>query len=150
MQFTIAVVGENDLVDLLPLMRGYCDFYETKPSDEALLAISAALIADPAREGSQLIARTGDGSAVGFATVFLTRETTVASRLAVMNDLFVTPSARGTGLAEQLIERCAVVGRAAGARSLDWVTADTNLRAQKVYDRVGARRGAWTNYSLAL
>ena len=42
-------------------MRGYCDFYEVAPGDEALLAMSRALIADPAREGVQLIARGADG-----------------------------------------------------------------------------------------
>ena len=30
----IAVVREEDLDDLLPLMRAYCDFYEVAPSDE--------------------------------------------------------------------------------------------------------------------
>ena len=53
----IAVVREADLSDLLPLMRAYCDFYEVTPSDAALLAMSRALIADPQREGTQLIAR---------------------------------------------------------------------------------------------
>ena len=54
-------VSEGDLDALLPLMRGYCDFYEVAPSDEALLALSRALIADPEREGLQLIARAEDG-----------------------------------------------------------------------------------------
>ena len=150
MQFAIDVVGEQDLADLLPLMRAYCDFYETSPTDAALLAISAALIEDPEREGCQLIARSEDGSAAGFATVFFTLETTVASRLAVMNDLFVAPPARGTGLAERLIERCAALARDGGARSLDWVTAEDNVRAQRVYDRIGAAGGGWKSYSLAL
>ncbi len=53
----ITVVREEDLDDLLPLMRGYCTFYETSPSDESLLELSRALIADPERDGMQLIAR---------------------------------------------------------------------------------------------
>ena len=68
----IAVAGEADLDDLLALMRAYCDFYEVAPADEALLALSRALIADPEREGVQLLARDEDGAAVGFATVFWT------------------------------------------------------------------------------
>ena len=56
-EHVISVVGEADLEELLPLLRGYCDFYEVAPSDEALLAVSRALIADPEREGLQLIAR---------------------------------------------------------------------------------------------
>ena len=66
---------EDDLAELLPLMRGYCDFYEVAPSDDALLALSRALIADPEREGLQLIARDDDGRALGFATIFWTWST---------------------------------------------------------------------------
>ena len=53
-------------------MRAYCDFYEVAPTDDALLALSRALLADPEREGVQLIARTDAGEAIGFATIFWT------------------------------------------------------------------------------
>ena len=146
----ITVVGEGDLDELLPLMRAYCDFYDVDPPDEDLLALSRALIADPEREGMQLIARGDGGKPLGFATVFWTWTTTRAARLAVMNDLFVTPDARGTGAAEALIEACAERGRAHGAVSLEWQTALDNERAQKVYDRVGAESSRWLDYSLQL
>ena len=51
MRAVIATVTEADLPELLPLMRGYCDFYEVDPSDEALLAMSRTLIADPELRG---------------------------------------------------------------------------------------------------
>ncbi len=147
----IATVTEADLEELLPLMRGYSDFYEVAPSDEALLAMSRRLIADPALEGVQLIARDGDGTAVGFATVFWTWQTLSASRLGVMNDLFVAEGARGGGHADALIAACAERCRAHGATDLAWQTARTNLRAQAVYDRVGATRDdRWLDYSLTV
>ena len=145
----IVVVTEADLPELLPLMRGYCEFYEVDPPDEALLALARTLIADPEHEGLQLIARDDDGAAVGFATIFWTWSTLSASRLGVMNDLFVTERARGGGVADALIEACAERCRERGATSLDWQTAHTNKRAQAVYDRVGARRDdRWLDYSL--
>jgi GNAT superfamily N-acetyltransferase len=145
----IATVTEADLPDLLPLMRGYCDFYEVDPSDEALLEMSRELIADPAKEGLQVIARADDGRAVGFATVFWTWSTLSASRIGVMNDLFVDASARGSGVAEQLIAACAEHCRSRGVTELDWTTAHDNLRAQKLYDRIGAQRDSrWLDYSL--
>jgi ribosomal protein S18 acetylase RimI-like enzyme len=147
-EHVITVVGEADLEELLPLLRGYCDFYEVAPSDEALLALSRALIADPAREGVQLIARNPDGRAVGFATIYWTWQTTAAARLAVMNDLFVAPEGRGSGLAERLIAACRERAAEHGARSLAWQTAKDNVRAQKVYDRIGGRRSEWLDYSL--
>ena len=147
----IAAVSEADLADLLPLMRAYCDFYAVTPSDDALLAMSRALIADPEREGVQLIARGPDGTALGFATVFWTWSTTRAARIGVMNDLFVAPAARGAGggrVGEALIAACAERCRAHGGVSLTWQTALDNARAQAVYDRIGARRSRWLDYDL--
>jgi GNAT superfamily N-acetyltransferase len=105
-------------------------------------------MADPDNEGVQLIARDDAGRAVGFATVYWTWQTLAASRLAVMNDLFVTADARGTGLADTLIAACVDEARAKGATSLSWQTAKDNHRAQKLYDRIGAKRSEWVDYSL--
>jgi GNAT superfamily N-acetyltransferase len=149
-EHVITVVAEADLEELLPLMRGYCDFYEVAPSDDALLAVSSALIADPEREGLQLIAREPDGTAVGFATLYWTWQTLSAARLGVMNDLFVAERARGTGLADRLIAACRERCAAHGARELAWQTAKDNHRAQAVYERVGGRRSEWLDYSLAV
>jgi GNAT superfamily N-acetyltransferase len=145
---TIEVAAEPDLPELLPLMRGYCDFYEVAPTDEALLAMSRALIADPAREGVQLIARDAQGKAIGFATIFWSWSTSHAARIGIMNDLFVEPAARGTGVAEALIDECVERARTRGAAVLAWQTALDNHRAQKVYDRIGGRRSQWLDYDL--
>jgi len=147
---TIDVVGEGDLPDLLTLMRGYCDFYEVAPPDAGLLALARALIADPEREGLQLIARDEDERAVGFATLFWSWSTLSAARIAVMNDLFVEPAARGRGVADALIARCVERSREHGARSLGWQTALDNLRAQAVYERAGGVREEWLDYSIEI
>ena len=141
-------VVEGDLGDLLPLMRSYCDFYEVAPADDALLAMSRALIADDRREGVQLLARDADGRAIGFATIFWSWSTLAADRIGVMNDLFVAPEARGSGAAEALIEACRAEARARDAVRLAWQTATTNERAQRVYERVGAERAEWIDYGL--
>jgi len=145
----IARVAEEDLPELLPLVRAYCDFYEVAPTDEALLALSRALIADPQREGIQLIARD-DGKAVAFATVYWSWATTIAARIGVMNDLYVSPDARGSGAADALIEACRGECGKHGAAELTWQTALDNERAQRVYERVGATRSQWLDYSLSV
>jgi GNAT superfamily N-acetyltransferase len=140
--------AERDLAELLPLMRGYCDFYEVAPSDDDLLAMSRALLADPEHEGVQLVARDDGGQAVGFATVFWSWSTLSAGRIGVMNDLFVSPGARGGGAADALIAACRDEARARGAVWLGWQTATDNERAQRVYERVGAKREQWIDYGL--
>ena len=145
---TIAIVTDADLGDLLPLIRAYCDFYGVAPGDEALLAMSRTLIADPEREGLQLIARDDAGAAIAFATIFWTWSTLSAARVGTMNDLFVDPEARGGGVADALIAACVEHCRERGAVVLDWQTALDNERAQAVYDRVGGRQERWLSYSL--
>jgi GNAT superfamily N-acetyltransferase len=146
----IATVTETDLPELLPLMRGYCDFYEVDPSDDALLALARVLIADP-DQGLQLIARDDDGTASGFATIFWTWSTLSAAKLGVMNDLFVAEDARGGGIADALIAACVEHCREHGATELAWQTARTNMRAQAVYERVSAKRDdRWLDYWLSV
>lgn len=148
MSVAITRVGEGDLAELLPLMRGYSDFYEVEPSDEALLALSRVLIADPQHEGVQLIARGDDGSALGFATVYWLWSTSRAARIGVMNDLFTAAEARRRGVGEALIAACLDLVRERGAALLQWQTAPDNHAAQALYERVGGIREQWYDYYL--
>jgi GNAT superfamily N-acetyltransferase len=139
------VASEAQLEELLPLMRLYCDFYNVAPDDESLLTLSRALIADPACEGVQLLARWHD-EAIGFATVFWSWSTTNAGRIGVMNDLFVLDKARGIGAGAALIDACARLCRERGALRLVWQTAPDNHHAQALYERIGAVRETWIDY----
>jgi ribosomal protein S18 acetylase RimI-like enzyme len=145
----ITMVGSTDLTELLPLVRAYCDFYQVTPSDRELLELSRALLADPQREGLQLLARDDGGRAVGFATLYWTWQTLAAARVGVMNDLFVAAEARGMGVAEGLIAACLERCREHGAARLVWQTASDNRRAQALYERIGAtREDRWLDYSM--
>jgi GNAT superfamily N-acetyltransferase len=145
----ITVVGSADLPELLPLVRAYRNFYQVTPSDRELLELSRALLADPEREGLQLLARDDAGRAVGFPTLYWSWQTLAAARVGVMNDLFVAAEARGMGVAEGLIAACVERGREHGATRLVWQTARDNHRAQAVYARVGATSDdRWMDYQL--
>jgi GNAT superfamily N-acetyltransferase len=119
------------------------------PDDDALLAMARTLIADPDREGVQLIGRNDEGEALGFATIFWSWSTSIAARIGIMNDLFVAPDGRGTGLADALIAACVAECRERGAAKLTWQTARDNTTAQRVYERVGATREEWVDYWLS-
>ena len=147
MSIEITRVGEEDLADLLPLMRGYSDFYEVAPPDDALLALARALIADPEHEGVQFIARDG-ATALGFATVYWMWSTSRAARIGVMNDLFTASAARRRGVGEALIQRCLDAVRERGAAALEWQTARDNHTAQSLYERVGGIREEWYDFYL--
>ena len=145
---TIARVTREDFGDLLPLVRGYCNFYEVSPSDADLRSLFEAIVADPAGEGIQLLARGRGSGPLGFATLYWTWSTARAARIGVMNDLFVVPEARGQRIGERLIEACRDHCRARGATSLGWQTALDNERAQRDLTTASARRGSVGSYSL--
>lgn len=155
--WSIDIVNENDLDDLLPLLKAYCEFYnqtEQMPltTDNALMTLSRTLIANPTHDGIRLIARdTETRIAIGFATIFWSWSTLTGRRLAIMNDLFISEQYRGQGLADILIDECAKRAREHGAGCLTWQTSVDNKRAQAVYDRSGAVKCArWLDYYLDL
>lgn len=88
--FSITPVDGNELDDLLPLMRAYCDFYQVAPTDHDLRELVRGLLDANGREGLQLLGRDQAGTPAGFATVLFTWSTTSAARAAVMNDLHVS------------------------------------------------------------
>jgi GNAT superfamily N-acetyltransferase len=140
----------DDLPALLPLVRGYCEFYEADPPDDGLLEMSRALIAAPDAEGMLLVAEDEGGEVVGFAAVGWKWSSLKAARVAVMEDLFVAPKARSAGHATALISACAERAREHGAPTLEWVTATDNERAQRAYARAGASGATWLVYELDL
>jgi len=146
--FSIEPVTAADLGELLGLMRAYCDFYGAAASDRDLLELSRSLLADPEREGVQLIARDRRSTPAGFATIFWSWDTTEASRIGIMNDLYVVAHARARGLADQLIRACVQRCAQRGVSRLEWQTGPENLRAQAVYARAGATREPWLIYTL--
>jgi ribosomal protein S18 acetylase RimI-like enzyme len=147
MGLTVEPVRNCHVRDLLPLLRGYCDFYRVHPPDERLEALCRALIERP-EEGMQLIARDEKGEAIGFATVYWTWATLVALRVGVMNDLYVKPSARDRGVGRALVEACRERAREHGAAGLEWETEPRNTRAQRLYESLGAERSEWVAYWL--
>jgi GNAT superfamily N-acetyltransferase len=144
---------ESDVPELLPLMRAYCDFYGVDPPDTGIEAMARALIGG---EGVVFAARGAGGGPelapplVGFATCALKWSMLRGARVAILDDLFVDPTARGARLADRLIEACAAWARAREAVALDWQTALDNERAQAVYERVGAKPSRWLDYELEL
>ena len=139
---------EDEIDDLLPLLRAYCDFYESSPTDEGVIAMVRTLITDPT-QGAVFIARR-DGRAIGFATLDWKWSMLKGARIGYLEDLFVDPDARGHGTADALIEICADHCRELGMPAMEWLTAPDNHRAQKVYNRTGAASDTYVEYDLEL
>ena len=138
-------LADDDLPVWRELFRAYGVFYETA-FDEAQLDHVAALLLQPGSGVDALVAEDDDGHVVGFAHYRSHPDTFSAGHDWYLDDLFVDPDARGAGTGTALIDALAERARAAGpVGSLRWITAESNERAQRVYDRI-ARRTTWVTY----
>ena len=127
------------------LFRDYGVFYETT-FDEAQLDHVWGLLTTEGSGVDALVAEVG-GAVVGIAHYRSHPDTFSTGRDWYLDDLFTDPSARGAGVATALIERLKQLARATGPGTLRWITADDNVTAQRVYDRV-AKRTSWVTYEV--
>jgi GNAT superfamily N-acetyltransferase len=90
------------------------------------------------------------GRVVGFAAMGWKWSSLRGAKVGYLEDLFVDPAARGSGLADELIAACAERARRRGAPAVLWLTKPDNRRARAVYDRVGAEAEEFVEYTLEL
>jgi GNAT superfamily N-acetyltransferase len=58
-----------------------------------------------------------------------------------LQDLFVSPDARGAGIGRKLIEHVYELARDRGCARVHWLTHETNTDAMLLYDRIAERSG---------
>lgn len=130
----------DDIELLLPLVRAYREFYKQQPD----AAGERAFIADHLNNATSVIFLAFDeaGRAIGFAQLFPTFSTVHLAPAYVLEDLFVTPEARGSGTASALLDAAVRHARESGASGMFLETAMDNINAQRVYERNGWTREA--------
>jgi GNAT superfamily N-acetyltransferase len=78
------------------------------------------------------------GEVVGFALFFHNFSTFLCRKGLYLEDLYVRPAARGTGLGRAMLERLARLAVERGCGRFEWAVLDWNVDAQAFYRRMGA------------
>ena len=66
-----------------------------------------------------------------------------------LEDLFVLPEYRGRGIGKVMMQRCIDLAWKRGCGRMEWTCLDWNIKAQKLYHKLGARRlSEWYLYRL--
>lgn len=81
-----------------------------------------------------------DNKIVGFTQLYPVFSSVGMKRCWVLNDLFVSEEARGSGAADALLNAAQQMGLETDSRWLVLQTAVSNCRAQKVYERNGWKK----------
>ena len=115
------------------LWRGYCDFYNVEMPDEVTNRTWNRIL-DPDSAVMCVVAEVG-GQVCGFANCVVHENTWETQPVCYLEDLFVTPAARGNGVGRALIEWLRNAMRAEGWARVYWVTKADNTGARRLYDQ---------------
>jgi GNAT superfamily N-acetyltransferase len=132
----LAPLQTTDHDDWLPLWRGYLDFYETSIAEDVTEETWRRIV-DPAGPIHAFGAFGPGGQLIGIVHYLFHPVTWSTGDRCYLEDLFVSPAARGTGAGRALIEAVYHAADEAGADQVYWLTATSNATARKLYDRVG-------------
>lgn len=102
------------------------------------------------RPYAEALLAEADGLPVGFALFFHNFSTFLARPGIYLEDLFVLPDHRGSGVGRALLTRLAGLAVERGCGRLEWAVLDWNVDAVAFYERLGAKPNSdWTVYRLA-
>jgi GNAT superfamily N-acetyltransferase len=139
MKIDIRELGPGDFSGWLPLWRSYLKFYESNVSENTTQTTWRRLT-DPA-EPMFALGAFSDGSLSGIVHIVYHRSCWTEGNYCYLQDLYTEESARGQGIGTALIEAVYARAKADGASRVHWLTHETNVTAQKLYEKVAARSG---------
>lgn len=139
MSLAVRTAAPGDEAAILRMIRALADF-EREP--DAVVATEAMLTENLFGEGAHVHAQIAerDGRAVGLALWFLNYSTWTGRPGLYLEDLFVDPAERKSGVARALMVALAEEAMARGCARMDWAVLDWNTEAMSFYERIGAKR----------
>src|SRR5690349_14970420 len=116
------------------LWAGYLAFYEHDLEQYITETVWKRLL-DPADQPYGLVAIAGE-EIVGFVHYHFHLSTWSVNGYCYLEDLFVSPAARGKGAGRALIEAVYRAADARGATRVYWHTETSNAQARALYDKI--------------
>jgi len=133
---TIGELAQGEWERWLPLWRSYLNFYRAEVS-EATTASTFERLSGPEDAMFGFIAQDDHGEGTGLVHCIVHPTTWSRRPSCYLEDLYVAPPSRGSGLGRALLETAKRAADARGAGRLYWHTQEYNGRARSLYDQVG-------------
>lgn len=142
-----AVIGDAPII--LRFIRELAIYEKAEHEVEATIdTITSSLFGKDTVTSALICER--DGQAIGFAVWFQSYSTWLAKNGLYLEDLYVTPDARGSGAGKALLKRLAAIAVEKGCGRFEWSVLDWNEPAIRVYEAIGAEAlTEWTRYRLS-
>ncbi len=117
------------------LWTDYLTFYQSTVSDAVYDTTFARLLGDDPQDFTCLLACVDDVP-VGLTHFLFHRHNWRIDNVCYLQDLYASPHVRGRGVGRALIEGVYAAADAAGSPNVYWLTQQSNLTAQQLYDRI--------------
>lgn len=148
MSMRIRSATKEDVPVVAALIRGLARYEKLEHEvvmTEDLLA--AGLFGE--RPYAEVLLAMDEDRPLGFALFFHNFSTFLGRPGIYLEDLFVVPEERGSGIGRALLEHLARLAVDRGCGRLEWAVLDWNRDAIAFYERLGARPNSdWTVYRL--
>lgn len=135
----IRMAQDIDFPQWLPLWKGYQAFYKTSISEETT-AITWSRFHNPSEPMHCAVAEQ-EGKLIGMVHYIQHRSCWTAGDYIYLQDLFVEPQVRGSGVGRALIEHVYQHAAKSGASRVWWLTHESNTNAMLLYDRIADKPG---------
>ncbi|MEZ5796298.1 MAG: GNAT family N-acetyltransferase [Paracoccaceae bacterium] len=133
---TIRPLQAGDEADWRRLWTGYLDYYQTSVPEEVYASTFSRLLGTDPQDFNGLVALV-DGRPAGLTHYLFHRHCWKIENICYLQDLYVDPGLRGTGLGRRLIEAVYAAADANGTPAVYWLTQDFNAAGRRLYDRIG-------------
>lgn len=141
----IEALNPENIDFALELLKKYQEFYKVQEIDTEKNRQHLKIIMENEELGKLFLMRTQD-KYVGFATIYYSFSTTIAEKVAILNDLYIEENHRRQGLGKQLINYCINYLKFNEVLTVRWLTAKDNIVAQQLYNQY-AKGTEWLSYS---
>ncbi|GKS03327.1 GNAT family N-acetyltransferase [Sphingomonas aquatilis] len=127
----------DDVATILRFVQDLAAFEREPDAVEATEAMLSEALFGPQPAAEAVIAEEA-GAPVGFALFFHNFSTWKGRRGLYLEDLYVTPTARGRGVGGALLRHLAGIAVKRNCARFEWTVLDWNVDAIAVYRRMGA------------
>jgi GNAT superfamily N-acetyltransferase len=129
----------------LRLFKGYNEFYAASVPPDVVEDLWQRLLRGGPGDHVGLVAVDAEDRPVGLAHILFHASSWAIAPDCYLEDLYVDPARRKSGIGRMLIAAVYAEADARGARRTYWMTQETNATARRLYDQV-AKKSDFVQY----
>ncbi|MDQ8995616.1 GNAT family N-acetyltransferase [Acinetobacter soli] len=137
---TIRFVEATDFEAWLTLWKGYQEFYQSSIDDQVTRSTFSRFLTEQ-EPVYCLVIEDESQKIIGFVHYIFHRSTWSEANYCYLQDLFVDPAQRASGIGRKLIEEVYKIAEEKKCSRVYWLTQETNYQARMLYDRIADNSG---------